>query len=142
MSVRNIHTQTARALFNEGKTEKAVQVLDRMQEVVTHEQFPVSCSLLSSLNEQSIMDAIDIYMLSNEKEKALKLADLFEEESYKAINFFGQRLGGYYISKTDVERNISYLMYMADTLRNRGEVERADSIEKNLQDLIGKIQIL
>jgi hypothetical protein len=31
---------------------------------------------------------------------------------------------------------------MADTLRNRGEVERADSIEKNLQDLIGKIQIL
>jgi hypothetical protein len=81
-------------------------------------------------------------MLSNKKEKALKLADLFEEESYKAINFFGQRLGGYYISKTDVERNISYLMYMADTLRNRGEVERADSIEKNLQDLIGKIQIL
>lgn len=142
MSVRNIHTQTARALFNEGKTEKAVQVLDRMQEVVTHEQFPISCSLLSSLNEQSIMDAIDIYMLSDEKEKALKLANLFEEESYKAINFFGQRLGGYYISKTDVERNISYLMYMADTLRNRGEIERADSIEKNLQDLIGKIQIL
>ena len=142
MSVRNIHTQTARALFNEGKTDKAVQVLDRMQEIFIHEQFPISCSLLSSINEQSVMDAIDIYLLSQEKDKALNLANLFEEESFKAINFFGKRLGGYYISKTDVERNISYLMYLADILRSRGVVEKADSIEKRLQEEIGRIQIL
>lgn len=142
MSVRNIHTQTARALFNEGKTDKAVQVLDRMQEIFIHEQFPISCSLLSSINEQSVMDAMDIYLLSQEKDKALNLANLFEEESFKAINFFGKRLGGYYISKTDVERNISYLMYLADILRSRGVVEKADSIEKRLQEEIGRIQIL
>ena len=142
MSVRNIHTQTARALFNEGKTDKAVQVLDRMQEIFIHEQFPISCSLLSSINEQSVMDAIDIYLLSQEKDKALNLANLFEEESFKAINFFGKRLGGYYISKTDIERNISYLMYLADILRSRGVVEKADSIEKRLQEEIGRIQIL
>ena len=142
MSVRNIHTQTARALFNEGKTDKAVQVLDRMQEIFIHEQFPISCSLLSSITKQSVMDAIDIYLLSQEKDKALNLANLFEEESFKAINFFGKRLGGYYISKTDIERNISYLMYLADILRSRGVVEKADSIEKRLQEEIGRIQIL
>ena len=142
MSVRNIYTQTARALFNEGKRDKALQVLDKMQEVVLHEQFPISCSLLSSLNEQSVMDAIDIYLLSGEREKAIKLATLFEDESFKAIEFFGQRLGGYYLSKTDIERNLSYLMYLADILSNRGEVEMASSIEKRVEESINKIQIL
>lgn len=142
MSVRNIYSQTARALYNEGKFEKAVEVLDRMQEVVIHKQFPISCSLLASLNEQAVMDAIDIYLLAGERDKALELASLFEEEGFKAINFFGQRLGGYYLSKTDIERNLSYLMYLADTLANRGEKERADNIEKRLQESINRIQIL
>lgn len=141
MSLRNIYSQTARALFNEGKIEKAVEVLDKMQEVVINDQFPISCSLLSSLNEQAVIDVIDIYLLSNEKEKGLALAKLFEEESFKAIDFFGQKLSGYYISKTDIERNLSYLMYLSDILRSRGEVESADSIEKRVQESITKIQI-
>ena len=141
MSLRNIYSQTARALFNEGKIEKAVEVLDKMQEVVINDQFPISCSLLSSLNEQAVIDVIDIYLLSNEKEKGLALAKLFEEESFKAIDFFGQKLSGYYISKTDIERNLSYLMYLSDILRSRGEVESADNIEKRVQESITKIQI-
>lgn len=141
MSVRNIHTQTARALFNEGKREKAVEVLDRMQEIFIHDQFPVTCSIFSSLNEQAVIDAIDIYLLSEQRDKALKLASLFEEESFKAISFFGQKLGGYYLSKTDIERNLSYLMYLSEILKNRGESELADSIEKRVQESISKIQI-
>ena len=141
MSVRNIHAQTARALFNEGKRDRAVEVLDRMQEVFIHDQFPVTCSIFSSLNEQAVIDAIDIYLLSEEREKALKLASLFEEESFKAIGFFGQKLGGYYLSKTDIERDLSYLMYLSEVLRSRGEGELADSIEKRVQDSISKIQI-
>lgn len=142
ITARNIFTQTARALINEGKTQKAVEILDKMQVEVINENFPVNCTLLSSLNEQAVVDAIDIYLIAGEKEKAYKLADTFVQESFLGIDLFAKRLGGYYLSKTDVEKNLSYLVYLADVLKNRGENDKAGEIEKRVQETINRVQVL
>ena len=139
-SVRNIFTQTARALVLEGKPDKAIAVLDKMQAVMIPSQFPLNISLLGSLNEHSIMEAIDIYILAGAREKGIALADAFTKDSFTSIDLFAQKYNGFYLSKSDIERSLSYLVMLTDVLKNRGEKDKATDIEKQINDTLKAIQ--
>ncbi|MGE0091400.1 MAG: DUF2723 domain-containing protein [Bacteroidales bacterium] len=139
ISIRNIHTQTAKALVLEGHPEKAAEVLDRMQEVMVPAQFPLNVSLIPSLNEFAVMESVDIYLLAGETEKALKLGNAFIEETLSSINMFAIPYRSMYLSKSDIENNLSYLFYIADIYRNRGLEEEADALEKRVESIISAI---
>jgi hypothetical protein len=140
--VRNIFTQTARALILEGKADKAVAVLDKMQEVMIPSQFPLDVSLLGSLNEHSVLEAIDIYILAGARDKGMSLADAYTKASFTSIGLFAQKYNGFYLSKSDIERSLSYLVMLADVLKNRGEKDKAAEIEKQINDTIKTIQAI
>jgi len=140
--VRNIFTQTARALVLEGKADKAIAVLDKMQAVMIPSQFPLNISLLGSLNEHSVLEAIDIYILAGAREKGLSLADAFTKDSFTSIDLFAQKYNGFYLSKSDIERSLSYLVMLADVLKNRGENDKAADIEKQVNETIKAIQAI
>ncbi len=140
MSVRNIHSQTARALVKEGKMKEAVEVLDRMQLNFPSGQLPLNCSLLPSLNEFSVMESIDIYLLAGEREKGLALLDAFLDETYKGLTLFSKKFGGQYMSKSDIEQSIAYIFHLSDILKNRGEAEKSAEIEKGIEDAIKAIE--
>jgi hypothetical protein len=55
-----------------------------MQEYFIPSQFPLNCSLLPSLNEISVMEAIDIYLQAGERDKGLALVKAFTDETYQA----------------------------------------------------------
>ncbi len=140
LSVRSIFSTTARSLALEGKLKEAVKVLDKMQEVAIPSQMPLNCSLMPSLNEYSIMESIDIYLLAGEKEKGLKLADAFIDETFKSIKFFSRRFGNMYFSESDIKQNVAYLFHISDVLKSRGETERAAKIDKDLEALIKTLE--
>ena len=136
LSVRNIFSQTARALIQQGDRERAVEVLDRMQEIMLPSQFPLNCSLIPSLNELAVMESIDIYLMAGERDKAFALADSFKDETYRSIALFATPFRGNYMSRSDLENSISYLFYIADIYRNRGYQSEADQLESDLEALI------
>ncbi|PKO99522.1 MAG: hypothetical protein CVU13_05445 [Bacteroidetes bacterium HGW-Bacteroidetes-8] len=140
LAVRNIHSQTAKALLEQGETKKAVEVLDKMQEIMIPSQFPLNGSLLNSLNEYSVMESINTYLLAGEKEKAIALADAFIEETLKSIDLFSTKYRGKFLSMRDIENNLSYLFYIADIYKNRGMEERAKELEKSVEDMINRLQ--
>ena len=140
MSVRNIHTLTAKALIAEGKNKQAVEVLDRMQQVMVPSQFPLNCSMLPSLNEYSVLEAIEIYLIAGEKEKAVKLSDEFIAETLKAIKLFSKPYGAGYLSKNDIESNIAYIYYVSETFKKLGMADKAKELETLLTNTIKSIQ--
>lgn len=140
MSIRNIHTITARNLMIEGKPEKAIEVLDKMQEVMIPKHFPLNCSLLPSLNEYSVVDAVDIYLSCGAKDKGVAIADAFIEECFDHIDLFAKRFGNGYLSKSDIETNISYIYYVAEMFKRSGMEDKASEVNKRLEDLINAIQ--
>ncbi|MFA6770414.1 MAG: hypothetical protein WCR71_04505, partial [Bacteroidales bacterium] len=139
ISVRNIHTQTAKALVQAGERAKAIEVLDRMQEVMVPSQYPLNASLLPSLNEYSVMESIDLYFLAGEKDKGMALASAFTEETLKSINLFAIHYRGKYLSKSDIESNLSFLFYIADIYKNRGYQSESEELERLLEKLINEL---
>jgi hypothetical protein len=140
MCGRNIYSTTARSLLECGKTKEAVEVLDKMQEYFIPSQFPLTCSLLPSLNEISVMEAIDIYLQAGERDKGLALVNAFMDETYQALNLFTKRFKGMYLSKYDIEQNLTYILHLSDILKTRGEEKLSAEMEKNIEAYLKTIE--
>lgn len=132
ISPRDIMANTAKYLIANGDTLKAVNVLDKMQEVMPARNFPLNNSILSALTERAIMEAIAVYLQAGEKEKAYKLADEFMAETDKAITLFNKEFNGTMLSAEDLQRNLYYVLMLSEVFEKNGEKERA----KQYSDLI------
>ncbi|MEA5004903.1 MAG: DUF2723 domain-containing protein [Rikenellaceae bacterium] len=140
MSGRSIYTTTARSLMENGKAKEAVEVLDKMQEYFIPSQFPLNCSLMPSLNEISVMEAIEIYLQAGEREKGVALINGFIDETYKALDLFSKKYKGMYLSKYDIEQNLTYILHLADILKNCGEEQLSADMEKKIEQYLNTLQ--
>ncbi len=104
---RAIFVHTAKALYEAGKKEKAVEVLDKMQEVFRAEQYPLNASVVYNVNEIMVLTAIEIYANCGETAKAKELAHAFLDETYKALLYFSTPYRNSVISHSDLENNFS-----------------------------------
>ena len=136
-SPREIMTNCAKWLVSKGETQKAVEVLDKMQNVMPVSAFPLNTSVISSLTERTVMDAISIYVAVGEIGKAEKLADEFVLECEEAIALFGTEYMGGYLSSDDLQRNLYYIYMVADIFEknNQSELSKkyADMVNSYLQ---------
>ena len=140
IAVRNIFSLTAKALVKKGENSKAIEVLDKMQEVMIPSQFPLNSSVLKSLNELAVMESIDIYMAAGAREKGLSLAKAFLEETFKSIELFATPYKGRFMSKSDIENNLAYIYFVVDVFKNRGAEKDGAELEKRAEALINKLQ--
>ncbi len=139
LSQRFIFVQTAMAFFYKGDIEKAVQLLDRMQEVFPDRNFPLNSSAaVHFINEQMVISAVELYAKCGEKEKALDLADRFMEETMKSIILFAQPFHGQFLSRADLENNFLLYQYMIEAVRLADET-RASEYSKALEDFFNTI---
>lgn len=143
LSVRNIFSQTASSLLEAGDSTRAVEVLDRMQEVMLASQFPLNGSAMSnSLNELAVIESIDTYLVAGEFEKGSKLAQMFADETLKSVKLFATPFRSRFLSKSDLESNLSYLHYLQDIFANRGYTDEAEKYEKILNDLYTELEAM
>jgi hypothetical protein len=130
--LRNIFSQTARVLHEEGKTERAVEVLDKMQEVLPPKLFPLNSSFIHSLNTLSVLEAIDVYAKAGETEKAELLSDALAEETFAVLTFYG-RLN--YVSEVEIQTNYFLIFQIIEILESFNQ-EKANNYEHRLQEWV------
>ena len=140
LSHRNMFVQTAEALIKNGEKTKAVKVLDKMQEVMLPQNFPLNSNIVYSLNEFMVIQAINLYFQTGEDEKAIKLAKEFNEETLKAVRLFIKPYMGGFMSKTDLDNTLNQMYYLLDVLQNNDSKELAKEIETELREIISSAQ--
>ncbi len=140
ISPRDIMVQTAKILQNEGKTDKAVEVLDRMQELIPAATLPLNTAIISGLNDRAVLDAISLYSAVGEKEKAHKLADAFAEETVQAIKLYSKPFQGSLISYEYLNQAFTYLLVLQDVLSNNNDTEKAEEIGKLINYYLKPLQ--
>lgn len=140
VSPRDIMVQTAKALYNKGKREKAIEVLDRMQELVPAASLPLNNAIISGLNDKAVLDAISIYSAAGEKDKAYKLADDFAEETAKAIKLFSKPYGDGFLSYEYTNQAFSYLLLLQDVFKNNNDIEKANKIGEFINTYLEPLQ--
>ena len=136
MNIRAIFVQTAIGLFEDGYKEKAVQVLDRMQEVMVPQNFPLNTSILYSINEYMVLQAIEIYIKCGASDKGIQLAQDFAKETLEAVELFAKPYGHGIISQTDLENNYSLYGYMLEILSDCGANEEAKDLEISFNEIV------
>ncbi|MEG0517283.1 MAG: DUF2723 domain-containing protein [Bacteroidales bacterium] len=125
VSPRDILTNTSKYLMAQGDTVRAVEVLDKMQQIMPAKNFPLNNSILSALTERALMDAIAVYLQAGEKEKAYKLADAFVSETQKALKLFSKNFSGAMISADDLQRNLYYILMVSEVFEKNGDASKA-----------------
>ena len=135
-AMRFMFVQTAIALYDKGETDKALQVLDRMQEVYPDRNFPLNTSAATMYNnEQMVLQAIDLYFKCGEKDKGLAMADRFMEETMQAIRLFAQPYRGSVLSQIDLQNNFQLYQYGIDIVRQE-DPDKAQEYSKTLEDFL------
>lgn len=137
-AVRHMHSQVAKALILEGKTDKAEAVLDRGIEIM--KRYPLNFVVQPSLNEVGVMEAVELYYFLEKPEKARALAVPFLEESYKAIEYFLSPFKGGFLSAADAESAISTYVHMNDILKVNQDEELAQKYKTQIEELFKKYQ--
>jgi hypothetical protein len=140
MPVRNIYTITAKALADEGKNKEAIEVLDKMQTVMIQQNYPLSLTILGSLNEYSVLDAVDLYLRLGEKEKGKKLGDAFVAENYKAAEFFAKRVGAGFLSEEDTKTSLSFVYYVIEVYKSNGFEKESEQMMKDLEKFANRLE--
>ena len=136
-SPREIITNCAKWHLSIGEKEKAVELLNKMQEIMPTSNFPLNNSVISSLTERALMDAIAVYIGAGEVAKAEELADKFIEETDLSIALFSTEFDGNFISTEDLQRNLYYIYMVADVFEKNNQPELAkkyaDMVNQYLQ---------
>ena len=134
LSPRDVLTNCAKWLVANGENEKAIEVLDKMQSIMPTSQFPLNTSVISSLTERAVMDAVAAYIGAGAIEKGVKLADDLVAETGEHIALFSTEYRGDFLSSDDLQRNLYYIYMIADVFRQNNQPELA----KKYADIVNK----
>ena len=130
--VREYFVITAHALYEEGDTERCIAVLDRMQEVMLPELFPLNAPLIGrgrNINTISVATAVDLYVAAGATEKAIALADAVVKETMASVRLFG---GMTTFSREDFDENLNMIYWVANAIE-AVDAERAKAYEDGIQ---------
>ena len=140
-SPRFVFVQTAAALYSKGDTARAVQLLDRMQEIFPDTKYPLNSSAaVHYVNENMVLYAIDLYTKCGEKEKALDLADRFIDETMDALKLFSKPYHGSVLSRTDLETNFLLYQYAVEGVRT-ADTDKAQEYSQALDDFLHSMSL-
>ena len=132
MSLRSLFLTCAKAFMEEGRKDRAVEMLDRCMEVTAN--LPLETVPLGfSGNDYMVIGIIETYFAAGEKEKAVELASRLASDLLVSTAFF---LDFYDYAKDDFEMCANYVYYLSDALENGGEKELADKLTAGLTAMI------
>ncbi len=138
--IRNLFTQVASALYDEGKTQQCLEVLDRMQEVMRTDYYPLNTCAFPSYNELAVLKAIDLYYACGAKEKARAMADAFADETAAAIRLFATPHREAFLSFSDLQQALDCYYQLMDIVEYQGDGERLPEYEARIEFLTRMIR--
>ena len=134
LSQRQIFLTTANALMKAGQNGRALEMLDKCQEVVKLENFPLETIAIGlSNNDYMVIQMVSAYYKLGAAEKARSLAVDLSNELLVSARFF---LEFYDVAHSDFELCGNYIYYLADEMTRGGDKELADQLTDRFQALI------
>ena len=134
--LRSMFESCASAFIKEGQIDRAVEMLDKCQEVVKDVNFPLETQCIGfGYNDLTVIQIISDYYLTGQPEKARDLALRFYNELVTSLAFF---MDFYEYSQEDFETCGTLVYYLADALREGGDVEFAEKVVSSVRKMLGQ----
>ena len=134
LSQRQIFLMAANALIKAGQNGKALELLDKCQEAVKKENFPLETIALGlSNNDYMIIQMVGAYYQLGAADKARALAVEMSNELLLSARFF---LEFYDVAHSDFELCGNYIYYLADEMTRGGDKALGDELIDKLHTLI------
>ena len=133
LSQRKLFVNAAQEMLKVGDEQRAVELLDKCQECVPAESYPLDLIYLGFTNEYMVVDMIETYYNAGAPEKALELAEQFVDELFVSTLFY---LDYYDYARTEFENCYKILQYLADLADINGDKEFASSIRDRFNAIV------
>ena len=136
MSQRGVFLNVAKEQLKADHPERAVELLDRCQECVPESVYPLDMSYLGFINERNVLEMIALYYDAGAPEKGLDLAKRFVDELLVSAKFY---MEFYDYARSNFEETCHYIFYVVDILKQNGDTEEGEAMEKSLDDLVSSV---
>ena len=133
MSQRGVFLNVAKEQMKAGYPERALEVLDKCQECVPESVYPLDISYMGFINERNVLEMIALYYDAGAPDKGLALAQRFADELLVSAKFY---MEFYDYARSNFEETCHYIFYVAGILKQNGDNEEAEAMEKSLDDLV------
>ena len=134
MSQRSLFVNAATAFIKAGENDRAREMLDKCQEVIKRESYPIETIPVGfSGNDYMVCEMVRLYYAIGEVDKARELAASLFNELLSATRFYMEY---YDYCKSDFELCGNYVYYLQDVAEKAGDTELAQKIGDNFEQLI------
>ena len=133
MSQRRIFANAALEMLEAGQPEKAVELLDRCQEAVPEQTFPLDLTLYRFSNESDVAGMIEAYYMAGAHSKASELGQRFSDRLLESAAFF---LNHYEHGEQHFDSCYNVLAYLAAMAEEYGDTSLATSIRDRFNALL------
>ena len=132
MSQRGLFTSMALAFEKVGEMDRAVEMLDKCQEVMKNYPLETVCLGFSS-NDYIVVEMVSMYYRLGQPEKARNLAVNFFNSLLESARFY---LEFYEFAQDEFELCGQYIYFLQDEVRSGGDEELAKKIGNSFEALI------
>ena len=133
MSQRGIFASVAMELIEAGEYERAVEILDKCQEMIPVENFPHDTILYGFANERDLAGMIEAYYLAGEPGKASALCSSMADQLLLSCRFF---LNHYEDAADYFESCYNVLSVLCALADEYGDTSLASSISERFNSML------
>ena len=133
MSQRNLFLNAAEKLLQDGRKDRALEMLDMCVECVPEYNFPLDMTFLGFSNEYMVLRLVSMYYALGECDKARDIAGRFADELMVSADFF---LSFYDYREDDFNNVFSYIQNLNYVYAANGDQALADELESRITNLI------
>lgn len=134
---REIFVTVSRLLFEDGRIEEAIAMLDKAQECVPQENFPLETICAGFYqNDIHVINMIELYYALGAADKAKDLAQRYAVELLTSTNFYMQY---YFYAESELEQCTSCLYYLVDVLKGNDEMELAETLSRAFSSMVESV---
>ena len=132
LSIRNLFVTCARAFMKAGEDGRALEMLDRCEEVMRN--YPLETIPLGfSGNDYMVIEAVSCYYELGQPEKAFALAERMGGELLVSARFY---LQFYDWAMDELDLTGNYIYFLADEMKKGGNAEAADKLTGDFVQLV------
>lgn len=131
---RDVFLNAANKFIDAGNNAKAIEILDKCQEDVPAETYPLESICIGFYhNDVSVIGMVESYMRAGAIDKGKALGDALYSELMTSVRFY---IEYYDIAKDEFELCCNCLYYLSDTYKRFGDAKAAEGIINSLESLI------
>ena len=133
MSQRNLFLNAAEKMMDEGRDDRALEMLDMCVENVPEYNFPLDMTFLGFSNEYMVLRMISMYYDLGQGDKARDMAARFADELMSSADFF---LSFYDYREEDFNNVFTYIQNLQYLYAANGDNDLADELNVRITNLI------